>query len=402
MILLAALTQPASAQDLLGHWSFEPGHETEDSTGNWDTLVLFGTSSVSGGTLDLNGSGTTSTGHAIAQGYVGPTITDKTLVSWLTLDSTNANAGSGIGIDRIDSDVFDSMVYAEDAAFTWQTGSNNGVHNGASHFDNNLTDLRQIAISYSANAIGGVDIVTCLDGVQQASFARPAVSSWFAGDAEIMMGLRHTFTGGSPGALDATIEDSRVYGVALTCDDVARIVPTTCDAAGELDICQLVGDAAAGLNEQAGALVVHDGAPARLRTSTFRGHVTVLKAALQGGGCTGVGEPNTYDRLSYGEYDTALAGNLGANTNALVGTIDRRARTATMTADDGTVIGGNTGTVRNNRAVGDVDGDPRRVFAAQYVRTAGNRGVWIGMEASCDTDPWEALAGWYGASIPSW
>ena len=57
------------------------------------------------GKLDVNGAGTDATGWAVTDSetgqYTGPRIEDKTLVSWLTLESLadGARSGSAITID---------------------------------------------------------------------------------------------------------------------------------------------------------------------------------------------------------------------------------------------------------------------------------------------------------------
>jgi len=57
-----AATVSRSHADLIGHWTFETDNELNDLTGNFPDLLLVGTASVSGGALDVNGTGTTATG----------------------------------------------------------------------------------------------------------------------------------------------------------------------------------------------------------------------------------------------------------------------------------------------------------------------------------------------------
>jgi len=58
---LAALSTTGLAA-LVGHWTFETGNELNDLTGNFPDLALQGNATVSGGALDVNGTGTTATG----------------------------------------------------------------------------------------------------------------------------------------------------------------------------------------------------------------------------------------------------------------------------------------------------------------------------------------------------
>ena len=75
LLLMLGLSMPAQAA-LVGHWTFEPGEELKDHTGNFDDIELKG-AEVHDGQLDVdNGK------WAYAGGYKGPDIKDKTLVSW--------------------------------------------------------------------------------------------------------------------------------------------------------------------------------------------------------------------------------------------------------------------------------------------------------------------------------
>lgn len=115
---VSALALSGAAQAaLVGHWTFEPGNELLDLTGNFAPLQLRGNASVSQGQLDLNGSGFTSSGWAVTGpgAYLGPNIIDKTLVSWVTLESLSdgARGGSALTLDRVSSDHFDGIVFSQ-------------------------------------------------------------------------------------------------------------------------------------------------------------------------------------------------------------------------------------------------------------------------------------------------
>ena len=75
--------------------------------GNFLDLVLEGDAEIADGSLNVNGSGTTASGWAWTSGeYTGPDITEKTLVSWFTLESLEdgAKAGSVITLDKVTVD----------------------------------------------------------------------------------------------------------------------------------------------------------------------------------------------------------------------------------------------------------------------------------------------------------
>ncbi|MBC8229304.1 hypothetical protein H8E77_07150, partial [bacterium] len=45
---MPALTQGEKAETLVGHWTFEPGEELKDYTGNWDDIELRGATVAKG------------------------------------------------------------------------------------------------------------------------------------------------------------------------------------------------------------------------------------------------------------------------------------------------------------------------------------------------------------------
>ena len=225
---------------LIGHWIFEPGDETNDLTGNFPDLSLEGNATVSGGALDVNGSGTNATGWAYTTGgagYTGPALTDKTLVSWVTLQDLGVRAGSALTIDRVNSDQFDGLIWAEMDANRWMMGSNGfsrspGGPGNQQHFlgaaNVGSTDLIQLAYTYQDTGGGNVQITGYLDGVQIGQYNDNPLGSWLPGDAEVIFGKRHgnpAVTG--PGGLDALIHEARIYDTVLSEGDIRglRMVP---------------------------------------------------------------------------------------------------------------------------------------------------------------------------------
>ena len=231
IVLLCALVsaaQTASAADLIGQWAFEAGAPLEDSTGNWGDLVLGGNATISGGELDVNGSGITASGWVTSQVFnpaMGSnTIGDKTLISWVSLDSLAAKAGSAMTIDATNIDRFDGIIFAETEQWKWQNGSNGGARNdpAVSVDDTVLNSLRQMAISYEDLGNGTVNITICRDGVQLGQYTSANYATWAGATAEIHFGLRHTL-GGNRGALDAHLAEARIYNDHMTCGEIFAI-----------------------------------------------------------------------------------------------------------------------------------------------------------------------------------
>jgi len=216
---------------LVGQWTFENG-SLADSTGNFPALALMGNASIINGQLDVNGSGTTATGWAVTSGgsYGGPAITNKTLVSWVTLQGleTVADAGSAITLDRVSIDQFDGIIFGERQFDRWMNGSSffNRTQDFIPGFEETtIGTLIQMAISYEDLGGGNLRVTGYRNGVQIGQYVTPNASSWATGDAEVFFGLRHGSTGGGPGALDALIAEGRIYNEVLSQAQIAALVP---------------------------------------------------------------------------------------------------------------------------------------------------------------------------------
>lgn len=211
----------------MGQWTFESDEELIDLTGNWPDLSLQGDATISDGALDVNGSGTNATGWAYTTGgsYSGPALTNKTLVSWVSVQSpsTVTLAGSALTIDRVNSDIFDGIIFAERDANRWMNGSNGFSRTPDTGFASGVetatdgTEMVQLAISYEDLGGNNVTITGYRDGVQIGQYNDNPLGSWPPGDAEVIFGKRHGNPATSgPGALDALIHEARIYDTALS------------------------------------------------------------------------------------------------------------------------------------------------------------------------------------------
>ena len=235
---------------LVGHWTFEPGNELNDLTGNFPDLSLEGNATVSGGALDVNGSGTNATGWAYTTGgagYTGPNITDKTMVSWVTLQDLGVRAGSALTLDRVGSDVFDGMIWAEMDANRWMMGSNGFARSPGppqSHFIDplNIGSLNEIQLAYTFQDTGGGNVLITgyIDGTQIGQYTDSPLGNWLTGDAEVIFGKRHgnPATAG-PGGLDALIHEARIYDTVLSQGEIQALTKVPEPSAGILGMLGL-------------------------------------------------------------------------------------------------------------------------------------------------------------------
>ena len=246
---------PTLDELLIGRWTFEPGEELIDLTGNFPDLLLVDAGDpavvtvVDGrGVLDVNGAGDVATGFAATNSdegeYVGPPIENKTLVTWVTLQSFDdvAIAGSAMTLDSVGADNFDGIIFAERETNRWMAGSSDFQR--TQDFDpgfeeDTLGERTMMAITYE-HLDDGIEVVGYRNGEAIGSYTAGDKSSWESGDAEILFGLRHGGTGGGPGGLDALIDEARLYGDFLTADQIARLFREGPDSIDRFEITDLV------------------------------------------------------------------------------------------------------------------------------------------------------------------
>lgn len=245
---ILALASGLSHATLIGDWTFSGNNALADSTGNFGNLQLFGNATVSNSALVVTGSGTTATGFARAGSYTGATITDKTMVVWMSLQglSNTANAGSAMTIDRIGSDNFDGMIYGEQASNTWLSGSSNWSRTqvfSPGYTESVLNQMIQLAYTYDDLGNGNVVVTGYRNGVLMGSYTTANAGSWSAGDTEILFGIRH-FTGSTgPGGLNATIYEAKLYNNVLTQGQIQGLAAdsVTAPEPGSLALAGLAG-----------------------------------------------------------------------------------------------------------------------------------------------------------------
>lgn len=232
---LLLLTSPCQSA-LVGLWTFENG-SLADSTGNFGNLVLVGDAVVSNGALDLNGSGTTATGWAktpgtsSAGGGGGVALGSKTLVSWITLQSLSASAGSAMTLDGVTGDKFDGIVFGEQSAGRWMNGSNGwsrsqgGQFNQAEAVESSTGSLLQLAITYQDLGGGNVQITGYRNGNLMGSYTSGNFASWGANEQEVIFGRRFHYIdiNHGDGALDALLHEARLYDSALSQSEIQSL-----------------------------------------------------------------------------------------------------------------------------------------------------------------------------------
>ena len=202
--------------NLVGWWRF---NSMADETGNWGDIALHGATLEDGQLIVEAGKWA----HALE--YTGPDIKELTLASWVSLDSYAKTNGSALTLDQQNADQFCGIVWAERKERQWMPGSS--YFHRTDDFPNVVTEPETgemvfIAITYK-NDNNQYQITGYRNGESMGGFRKGDIKTWSAGNSEAVWGKRHTAGLGGPGDLNAHIEESRIYNVALTADEVMSL-----------------------------------------------------------------------------------------------------------------------------------------------------------------------------------
>jgi len=149
-------------------------------------------------------------------------IADKTLVAWVSPANLTQQGGSVLTLDDQQSH-FDAIVFGERAPARWMAGSDfysrtekEQVHNPAETADANT--LVQVAIVYQGNQI------TIYRDAKEYARHEIAQPQKFGPDCAVLMGLRH-IEAGDRACFVGSIDDARIYSMALTAGQIAALNP---------------------------------------------------------------------------------------------------------------------------------------------------------------------------------
>lgn len=159
----------------------------------------------------------------LARGADQPVIADKTLVVWTTPDNLAQRGGSALTIER-PGGVFDAVVFGELAPSKWMAGSEGfrRTRQEQEAFPTETADQRtlvQIALVYSGN-----QITLFRNGVPYADYTAAGAET-FDSESLVLMGLRHRDANRDNCWYVGSIDDARIYGVALSAEQIAALRP---------------------------------------------------------------------------------------------------------------------------------------------------------------------------------
>ena len=208
---------------LVGQWTFEDENLLKDEKKNFGDIKLHG-AVIRNGQLDVSPGK-----FARVSSYHGPSLSEKTLVTWVSLQTTSNQAGSALTIESISNGDFDGVVYGERQKYHWMAGSGSFQRtlDPSPGYKQTETHAKvQIAITYT-NVKGSTRVRLYRDGIKFGDYTstRGKFPIYSRGDTEIFWGIRHGSASGGPGHLDALIEESRVYAGVLTPEELKQLKP---------------------------------------------------------------------------------------------------------------------------------------------------------------------------------
>lgn len=153
-----------------------------------------------------------------------PPLRDKTLIAWVRLADLDQGGGSVLTIEHPDGEQFDGIVFGECAPRRWMPGSDR--HRRTPRAQNEWAeetagpgDVIQMAAVFQ-----GDRGTLYRDGRPYASYDIEKPVAFPAGSS-LLIGLRHTTASPDRGHFRGRVLDARVYGAALTAQQLAGLRP---------------------------------------------------------------------------------------------------------------------------------------------------------------------------------
>ena len=162
-------------------------------------------------------------GPPTARGAKKKVIADKTLVAWVAPANLTQRGGSVLTIEK-PRGVFDAIVLGEIATARWMAGSNvfartNRNQAGWAAETADRDTLVQIAIVYK-----GKQVAIYRNGATYAGYTAKGAER-FGGGSLVLLGLRHLDARPRNRFFTGSIDDARIYDVALDAKQIASLKP---------------------------------------------------------------------------------------------------------------------------------------------------------------------------------
>ncbi|MEX2672260.1 MAG: DUF1553 domain-containing protein [Phycisphaeraceae bacterium] len=209
-------TDPAAATPSpIASWDFQ--NNLQDATGNMHGTA-FGDAALKDGKLVVNGDRAYVRTEPLQQN-----LRAKTLAAWVRLDNLEQRGGGVIGVQSLNGETFDAIVFGEREPGHWMSGSNNFAR---------TESFRAPAETEADDKWVHLAIVYADDGTITAyrngkpygqSYQTDGPQAFVADGAFVTFGVRHTpATGGR--MLAGAVREAKLYDRALTAEQVAASI----------------------------------------------------------------------------------------------------------------------------------------------------------------------------------
>ena len=196
----------------IARWTFDK--DLKDQIGNMHGKAMNGAKIINGA-LELDGQ----SGY-VATAPLGRDIKEKTLESWVKLNSLDQRGGAPMSLQTLDGKKFDAIVFGEREPKRWMAGSNGykrtKTFNGKEE-KNAKDQFIHIAIVYKTDG----EIIAYRDGKPYGSAYKTDLVDFSAGQSQILFGKRHETETGVNLMLGGSIDRAQLYDKALSAEQIA-------------------------------------------------------------------------------------------------------------------------------------------------------------------------------------
>lgn len=150
-------------------------------------------------------------------------LRDKTLVAWVSPDNLTQRGGSVLTIEK-SGGVFDALVLGELAPATWMAGSDGFRRTRKEQADFPKEPAANAAPVQIALVYKDRQITLFRNGRPAATYTAEGAER-FPADSFVLIGLRHLEANPEHRFFTGSIDDARIYGVALSAEQIAALKP---------------------------------------------------------------------------------------------------------------------------------------------------------------------------------
>ena len=166
----------------IARWTFDK--DLKDQIGNMHGKAMNGAKIINGA-LELNGQ----SGY-VATAPLGRDIKEKTLESWVKLNSLDQRGGAPMSLQTLDGKKFDAIVFGEREPKRWMAGSNGYTRTKTFNAEEEKSAKNQfihVAIVYKSDG----EIIAYRDGKPYGSAYKTDLVDFSTGQSQILFGKRH-------------------------------------------------------------------------------------------------------------------------------------------------------------------------------------------------------------------